>query len=137
MGFAANSAPISLMNDSDNDGLIDMFEVHVFGSLAETPLTDFDWNGLSNQWEITAWTAFIGNSGWNLQGDEDLDGLNLLEELMLRTNFKAADTDGDGVNDEQDLNPLDPNLSSLLTAVSIPGAPIIQLTTPADATLAP
>lgn len=66
--------------DSDNDGLPDGYEREHFGNL----------------------TAAKGTS------DSDADGLNTTQERELGTDPLDADTDGDGANDGDDSDPLDP-----------------------------
>lgn len=123
--------------DSDQDGLIDLFEMRVFGSLDESGSSDFNGNGWSNQAEIEFWTAFCGTNRWNLLGDEDLDGLTALEELMMGFNPFDTDTDGDGVNDLDDRMPLDPAVLAVENLVNVSGPPVVQLVTPINAVLVP
>lgn len=137
-----SSTPLPLTSeDSDNDGFIDLFEQHVFGGLQESPSTDFNGNGRSNQADMNFWAAYCGVSGVDLLGDENLNGLNTLEELMLGVhpinavtgrflNPATADSDGDGVPDAQDAFPFDPHPLSL-PASGPP--PVINLLSPAGA----
>jgi hypothetical protein len=67
--------------DSDGDGLNDTTEEEQFGNL----------------------TAQNGT------GDPDGDGLNNSAEFELGTNATKADTDGDGLDDKEDSDPLDPS----------------------------
>ncbi len=70
--------------DSDQDGLDDFYEFFI--SLSDVTLADTDGNGI-------------------MDGDEDFDGdhLTTLEEYMLGSHPLFADTDGDGLNDHEEL----------------------------------
>lgn len=70
--------------DSDKDGLPDGYEREHFGNLTAARATS----------------------------DSDADGLNTTEERELGTDPLKADTDGDGVQDGDDSDPLDPAVSA-------------------------
>ncbi|MGV3773823.1 MAG: hypothetical protein ACO1QB_13045 [Verrucomicrobiales bacterium] len=79
--------------DTDNDGLIDEWEVMVFGNLEQTGAGDMDEDGLTNLEEYTAKTN---------ANNKDSDGDLLTDGAELKThstNPLNADTDSDTLND--------------------------------------
>lgn len=74
--FVENDIVLTDIQDSDNDGMPDWFELKY---------------GLNST---------IDDSALDL----DLDGLTNLEEYLLGTNPALADTDGDGINDATEIN---------------------------------
>ena len=46
----------------------------------------------------------------SIPGDRDNDGLTDIEEVELGTDPDNPDTDGDGVSDKNDSDPLNPNV---------------------------
>ncbi len=94
---------VTRLEDSDDDGLSDLFELQYFGDLAQTAEGDFDNDGVSNLWEsilLTDPTDGVMDSdgdglgdAWELQyfnnltqladADPDLDGANNAEEFAL------------------------------------------------------
>jgi hypothetical protein len=79
--------------DDDNDGCLDTEDVFPFDS---SECLDTDNDGIGN----------------NQDDDDDSDGLkDVEEETQTLTNSLLYDTDGDGVNDKDDVFPLDPNES--------------------------
>ena len=67
------------MADTDDDGLIDGWEVAFAGSVGVNP--------------------FVKVTAEELGADEDNDGLSTLEESMAGTNPASSDSDGDGLGD--------------------------------------
>jgi hypothetical protein len=89
---------ITLGNDTDSDGLVDTWETTNFGNLAQTASGDFDSDGLTNLQEQAAGTN-------PTLADTDGDGLSDNNELNVRlTNPLLADTDGDGLSDGAEVN---------------------------------
>ena len=78
--------------DSDNDGLIDSWEISYFSNLSQTATGDFDLDGCDNLCEM--------RRGTNPRvGDTDGDGLDDNKEVYnYGTDPLVADTDGDGLN---------------------------------------
>ena len=94
-------------SDSDGDGIDDGDEVNVHKT---NPLSsDSDNDGLSDQFEITHSLDPLNGGEEGL--DSDGDNLTALEEQAMGTNPNLADTDGDGVNDDLDGAPLNPESS--------------------------
>lgn len=118
--------------DTDNDGLTDDDEVNVYGTdptLADTDgdtlsdgdeinifgtdplLTDSDADGMPDEFEIAnALKATENDAG----DDLDNDGLSNLEEYLTATLVNNNDTDGDGILDGDDVDPLIPNSAPVL-----------------------
>jgi hypothetical protein len=73
---------------------------------ALTNTTDRDNDGLPDLWERQHFNGTMQNG----TDDPDGDGLNNSAEFALGTDPTKADTDGDGVDDLNDIAPLDPTL---------------------------
>ena len=91
-----------LLNDTDEDGMLDAEEV---GNSPETPL-DTDGDGIVNV----------------LDTDDDDDGLETSDEILLGTNPLLADTDGDGLTDLAEVgeyldHPLDSDADGTIDAL--------------------
>ncbi len=104
---------ISFSKDADLDNLADREEV-VRGTDIDDPDTDDD--GLDDfeearvGWEVNV----VGHTSRHIYPDprnEDFDGDTLLDihEEQIGTDPYLEDTDGDGVNDDIDMHPLDPD----------------------------
>ncbi len=150
---SAVATAIFYVNDTDQNGMSDAWEISNFGATGQDPNGDPDSDGLTNIEEfqrganpnnsdtngdgvIDGIAVAIGISATNT--DLDGDGLINAKELELRTNPLAADTDGDGVIDGSDAFPLDP--TRWFAPSPNPAdhtAPGINLTEPSNAVLLP
>jgi hypothetical protein len=79
--------------DTDNDGIIDSVD------------TDDDNDGIPDTYELANGLDPLNSQDGAF--DNDNDGLTNLEEFELGTDINDADTDGDGIADNVDNNPLD------------------------------
>ena len=87
-----NDAPLPLGNDNDNDGIPDDID------------EDDDNDGMPDTFEITHGLNPLDPADAGL--DPDGDGLTNLGEYDAGTNPSDSDTDGDGINDGLDDDPL-------------------------------
>lgn len=92
--------------DTDGDGLLDGDEVAGIGPLAgfgaTDPLdSDTDDGGTQDGTEVFAdnTNPTLGNGGDDFAQDPDNDGLSTAQEVALGTDPNDADTDGDGIDD--------------------------------------
>jgi len=84
--------------DTDNDLLSDAWETEVFGNLSQTGAGDVDSDGLSNAQDFSAGTD-------PNNADTDGDGLNDGQEVnVAKTNPLHGDTDGDGLSDGSEIS---------------------------------
>uniref|UniRef100_UPI0026209B2B Ig-like domain-containing protein n=1 Tax=uncultured Maribacter sp. TaxID=431308 RepID=UPI0026209B2B len=93
-------------SDTDNDGLTDGQEVNL-GTNPNNP--DSDGDGINDGQEINDETDPLNdcdsNGGTPLStSDCDMDGLSVSEESALGTDPENDDSDGDGINDGQEVN---------------------------------
>ncbi len=86
---------LQIVDDSDNDGLDDAWELLHFQDLDEVAAGNPDNDGLTNQQEIQAGTFPLD---WDSDDDELSDG----QELGI-TNPLSAYTDGDGLTDGEEV----------------------------------
>ncbi|MFH1378061.1 MAG: DUF4038 domain-containing protein [Planctomycetota bacterium] len=100
---AAGSYILSLTaDDGTNDPVSDTVSIIVNSASCDT-----DGDGMDDDWEI----AQFGDLSHNGATDEDSDGLTNLEEYIIGTHPLDSDTDGDGLTDGVDPNPLLPGNS--------------------------
>jgi surface protein len=116
--------------DDDNDGLLDGEDPY---PLDPTNQPDTDGDGLNNgidpdddndgftdaQEEAAGTDPLDPNS---IPGDRDNDGLTDVEEVIIGTDPSNPDTDGDGVSDKNDSDPLNPNVGLDTDGDGIPDA---------------
>jgi PKD repeat protein len=65
---------------------------------------DVDKDGMPSEWEKT--NGFNPNDASDKNADTDSDTISNIDEYKAGTNPKAADSDGDGINDNLDTKPL-------------------------------
>lgn len=102
----------------------------VASTLYSSEITDMDGDNLPDEWE----TYYFGDLSRDGSGDYDTDGLTDLQEYNLGTNPDNTDTDGDGLEDGEEVgthgtDPADPNTDS---DRFIDGVEIAQGTDPLD-----
>ena len=98
---------LRLSDDSDSDGLPDLWETTNLGDLSQDGSADGDGDGLTNAEELANFTDPD-------LADTDGDGLNDGDEINTHgTDPTLADSDGDGLNDGAEINThsTDPNLT--------------------------
>lgn len=120
----------ALNRDTDGDGLLDGDE-EAFGTnplVADAFDREGDGNGDGLDDSLGLVLGYSPNSN-----DVDGDGVLNAIEIAQGTDPFAQDTDGDGANDDTDAFPLDPNLSALAMVSGDITAPVLTLTTPANA----
>jgi hypothetical protein len=97
--------------DTDGDGLDDKEDPFPLdptkpggtGNGTGNETEDLDGDGLPDAWEREHFNSTTAQDG---DGDPDTDGLSNEEEFDLGTDPTLADTDGDGLNDSTDPDPL-------------------------------
>ncbi len=82
--------------DADDDGMVDVLEMELFGDTSKTADGDEDGDGLSNLAEVH------GNSD-PTKADTDGDGLSDGAEVAAGSDPSSSDTDGDGLTDEEEV----------------------------------
>lgn len=88
--------------DSDSDGLDDGREI-IYGTDINNPDTDKD--GYQDGQEVDAgYSPLFGKKKKMIEADFDKDGLNDYWEILLGTDLKNQDSDGDGLKDGQAVN---------------------------------
>ena len=101
---------------------------------------DYPWL-LSADWESDYASVNIGQAkalfAFDLTGDVDHDGLTLAQEQTASTGQWTSDTDGDGVIDGLDADPLNPSVSLPPANPADTTAPVITLLRPFEAVLNP
>lgn len=78
------------------------------------PLVDIDGDGMDDHWEI----SHFGDLSQSASADFDGDGLSNLDEFRQGTSPSQFDSDGDGIDDASDPDPLS-SYSTLVTAQDI------------------
>ena len=87
--------------DTDGDGLDDGYE-QLNGLSMLDPDTDHD--GLPDGWEVRySFDPKKAEGAGSGTGDSDLDGLSNVQEYALGTSPRAMDTDGDGLDDGEEI----------------------------------
>ncbi len=87
--------------DTDGDGLDDGYE-QLNGLSMLDPDTDHD--GLPDGWEVRySFDPKKAEGAGSGTGDSDLDGLSNVQEYALGTSPRAMDTDGDGLDDGEEV----------------------------------
>ncbi|MDG6226072.1 MAG: hypothetical protein QCI82_11250 [Candidatus Thermoplasmatota archaeon] len=113
----------ALDTDSDNDGLTDEEEEFVYRT--DSTNADTDGDGLSDGFEINVFrsnpllTNTDGNDHLRTRSNPDSDGLLDGEELQSGTDPNNPDSDGDGVLDGIDIEPMVRSLSLQLNIYEI------------------
>lgn len=87
--------------DSDGDGVPDSTEIKLGLNI---DAEDSDGDGLTDYQELYEVGTNPGRKDVDSGLDSDKDGLTNLEEYELGTNIYSADSDGDGFNDNEELN---------------------------------
>lgn len=98
--------------DTDEDGLIDIYEMWELGT--DYNLADTDGDTFNDGYEVMS----LGTSPCKFTEDEDYDGDGLVtsEEIKKGTNPYLADSDFDGYNDNSDSNPIKTDVSNQSSA---------------------
>ncbi|MHA2252119.1 MAG: hypothetical protein ACXAD7_17270, partial [Candidatus Kariarchaeaceae archaeon] len=96
-----------LLIDTDGDGLLDPIEVHIY--LTSPIMEDTDNDCFPDLWEIE--NGFDPNVP-DSYIDSDLDGLSNYEETLLGTSPFSSDSDGDTLNDYDEVKIYQTNASS-------------------------
>ena len=124
-------------SDDDNKAIANIGQLKSVFSLHFTQDSDSD--GLSDLQEMADLYIIAGALNLSLtSNDTDDDGVSNLDEVADGTNPLIADTDGDGVEDDQDAYPLDPERTSFTPGGSgDTTAPQIVLLEPTGATPIP
>ena len=92
--------------DTDNDGLADIWEKYYSGGLAMNQFTDTDGDGLTDgdEFKYGTYPSAMGIPAGVDPKDSDSDGLWDGAEVNTHgTNPLKADTDGDGLDDEEEV----------------------------------
>lgn len=85
------------------------FEIYPYGPVFSPDTShDSDGDSIPDWWEIFFGLNRLDSSDASL--DLDGDGLTSLQEFLAGTNPNNSDSDGDGVEDDLDFAPLDPNV---------------------------
>lgn len=100
MEFQFNTKPF--VKDTDEDGYDDGLEIkNGYNPNGEGRL-DTDGDGLYDWWEMS--NTLDKNNPLDADEDNDSDGLTAKEEFTYKTNPNNADTDGDGINDGDEVS---------------------------------
>ncbi len=93
---------IDLFLDTDNDNLSDFKEIKIYNTNPNN--SDSDSDGLNDGWEVKYGFNPIVAESFDTSTDIDNDGLTVLQESLSGTNPNSSDTDGDGINDGDEVN---------------------------------
>jgi len=102
--FANNSHDLLFLNGAQVDGDVFTNNTWMTGEpLIDPDALDSDGDGLPDNWETENGLDPFSASGDNgADGDADNDGLNNFYEFLSGTDPLAADSNGDGISDDQD-----------------------------------
>jgi hypothetical protein len=103
--------------DTDSDSLSDGDEVHTY--LTDPLIADTDSDGMPDNYETT---HLLDPLVKDSEEDKDKDGLSNINEMLAGTNPNNPDTDGDGIFDGADSDPLVAN-----SAPEISGFPELEI----------
>lgn len=107
--------PDAAADDFDLDGVSNFDELQQGSD--PFAAVDRDGNEMFDDWEV----RHFGSPGQNAADDPDGDGLTNLQESLLGTNPHAADTDGDGLRDDEDPNPFGAEINGhLWLGIAVP-----------------
>jgi hypothetical protein len=125
--------------DSDGDGLTDAEECELDTDTHNAQTIA----GFPDMWLATHFLSTLmngGSSSFDPNGDADNDGLTNQQELASGTDPNNADSDGDGLNDDADAVPNDPEINwprtpeskyvwieQMTTPIDIVGSPILPI----------
>ena len=115
------------LEDTDKDGMVDGLEV-TLGTNPRVADADDLFGDLNHDGLIDSIGTQLGYPP-NHQ-DDDGDSVSNADELLMCTNPLRADSDGDGVPDDLDAFPLDPQLSALPSNPLDVTPPVITLSAP-------
>ena len=112
---------LARMRSSDASALVTasyLGQVACASVTVHPPVLDTDADGIPDAWEILY--GLNPNDATDAQLDPDHDGLTNLQEYLANTNPLNADTDGDGILDGDDSDPLIPVAADPVVVVLSP-----------------
>ena len=115
--FAFPIPTSTLQVDSDGDGLPDTWERAFFGDLSRDGNGDFDGDGLTDKEEYASRTDPTNKDS---DGDGISDQVEIASNLNPLANDGALDKDGDGIPNDQDLDPANASIGALTIQIITP-----------------